>query len=398
MATPTETTLPAEIMDVVIDQLCTEIETLGVCATVCSQWMIRSRYHIFSTVHLWPQRARRFFELAHSQLCTFTKYVSRVELDDARFETHDQNDQNEFLFDCVMSLSSLGQFSHIESLRIRNVDWTLLSLPEQERLRMRLVTFSGLRTLEFDDVMFHDLREVVRIVALFPTLSHVVANVQFSKYIEHAVTSATTLALPDCLEVLRLESDESIPVFLSTVFQQSSNLTSLILEEVKFWHCQYIGDALRGLGSSLRHFELGFSREGREWITADDLAKLDFTHQTKLQTLRLNGITPSNYIPLPTLEIDIPSLISRIPSSKCMRNITLCFIVDSTGALELFNWSSLQRAIRGMERCKLNVDVETPPIFVEEDALILTTAVKGFVGSKLGFLKGRKRLSVRVNG
>ncbi len=260
--------LPLEIMDVIIDQLHSDPRMLGVCGMVCSDWLIRSRYHIFSTVQLWPWRVRRFFELSHSKKCTFTNYVSCIEVDDAQAKGGTQQINNdELMFHKIMSSSSLSRFSHIESLRIRNVDWTLLPLSDQDHIRKRLATFTKLRSLEFDDVMFHDLREITRITILFPSLGQLVANVQFCKYMEYTISSAATLSLPNYLQVLRLGTDDAIPVLLSSTLK-GSGLSTLILDNVKFWHLQYIGGALLDLGCSLRHLKIHFSRTEGQWITS----------------------------------------------------------------------------------------------------------------------------------
>lgn len=266
--TDTGPILPVEIMDVVIDQLRFDLKMLGVCGMVCSEWLIRSRHHIFSTVQLWPWRVRRFLELARSPQCTFTRYVNCIEVDDAKAKGGGQaGEEDDFLFHKFISSAPISRFSHIESLRIRSVDWTLLPPSEQDRLRERLATFTNLRSLAFDDVMFHDLREIARITALFSSLCCLVANVQFSKYMEYTIASATTLALPTSLEVLRLCTDDAIPVLLSSSFKES-RLSSLILDNVKFWHLQYVGNALRGLSGSLRHLEINFSKGGVQWINS----------------------------------------------------------------------------------------------------------------------------------
>src|SRR5271156_324873 len=88
------TGLPGEITDAIIDHLQSDLRALGICGRVCSEWLIRSRYHIFSTVQLWPwrrARVRRFFELAKSRSCTFTHLIHRIELDDSRAKEKTQD-------------------------------------------------------------------------------------------------------------------------------------------------------------------------------------------------------------------------------------------------------------------------------------------------------------------
>ncbi|KAF9450051.1 hypothetical protein P691DRAFT_774206 [Macrolepiota fuliginosa MF-IS2] len=391
--------LPAEIMDVVIDQLHLDLKMLGVCGTVCSEWLIRSRYHIFSTVQLWPWRVRRFFELSRSRQCTFTSYVNCIEVNDAQAKLSGQQNDDDILFHQVMSSSSLSRFSHIQSLRIQNVDWTLFSPANRDHLRERLATFTKLESLKFDDVMFHDLREVARITALFPSLRYLVANIQFSKYMEYTITSATTLALPTCLEALRLGTDDAIPSFLSTTFK-GSKLSSLVLDGVKFWHLQYVGGVLRSLGDSLRHLQINFSRNDGQWVNSSDLAHLNLKHQKKLQSLHLGGITLVSQSPC-ALETHIPSLLRGIPSTSNMKNLELDLIVDSEHALRFFGWSKLEHALVKIPRCRLSVNVVPSSVLAEvggEEIRHFCEAADRFLEGELKSLRKNDRLSVWIHG
>jgi hypothetical protein len=184
--------LPWEITDSIIDQLHSDLGVLGICSTVCSEWLTRSRYHLFSTVQLWPWRARRFFELAKSQSCTFTHHIQRIEFDDSRVKKwtqdvrppHQRNDEK-VLFNEAMAQSHI-LCSQVKSMQVKNINWTTLSPMKQEKLRGQLAKFSRLDRLEFQGVIFHDLREVIRIVSS-PQLS---AHISFLKYLEYTITSA----------------------------------------------------------------------------------------------------------------------------------------------------------------------------------------------------------------
>ncbi|KXN86074.1 hypothetical protein AN958_10550 [Leucoagaricus sp. SymC.cos] len=386
-----EPLLPAEIMDDVIDQLHFDLKMLGVCGMVCSDWLIRSRYHIFSTVHLWPSRVRRFFELSHAQECTFTKYVNCIEVDDARApENQQQHDRNDFVFHKIISSSLFSRFSHIKALRIRNVDWTLLPPFEQDRLRDHLASFRELRSLEFDDVMFHDLREIARITALFP-LQHLVTNVQFSKYMEYTIASAAILTLPHTLETLRVGTDDAIPALLSTQLK-ALRLNTLICGDVKFWHLQYIGDALQNLGDHLRHLRLGFSDREGQWFNNSDIAHLDMSHQKKLQSLHIDGIRlSSRHGTTCGLELGVSAIISTIPSTNSLKNLTIRVTPDSDLALRSFNWHALERSITHRSRCIVNLEVDST------NALTLNESeVMMYLSGELMKLWKGERLKLRV--
>lgn len=271
--------LPLEITDAVIDHLHSDIQALGVCSTVCSEWLIRSRHHIFSTVQLWPWRVRRFFELASSDTCTFKNHVRHIELDDCKArddssqrpqvspthrleENHARSQSDDELFIDAMSKSDLPCLADVRSIQVRNVNWTSLTPQDQATLRHHLAKFTKLERLEFHDVVFHDLREVVRIVHLFPALRHLTANLTFMKYLEHNIDSASKLKMPNQLRSLELGTDDGIPVVLTCVESghNTPHVFGLKLQSIKAHHLQYIRMVLRHSGKQLKKLSLAFER------------------------------------------------------------------------------------------------------------------------------------------
>lgn len=262
--------LPWEITDGIIDHLHSDLRTLGICSSVCSEWLIRSRYHTFSTVQLWPWRVHRFFKLAKSRSCTFTHYIHRIELDDLRAKERAQdirpalqeNDER-VPFNEAMAQSHILCFSQVKSMQVKNVDWTALSPIQQETLRGRLAKFSKLNRLEFQGVTFHDLREVIRVASSFPSLRQLSAYISFLKYPEYTIASALTLPLPPNVQTIELGTDDGIPVILSCLAGRGEepHVLALKLQNIKCSHLQYISTTLKRSEPNLRHFSLGFARE-----------------------------------------------------------------------------------------------------------------------------------------
>jgi len=208
----------------------TTSEHWGFVGIICSEWLICSRYHIFSTVQLWPWRVRLFFDLATSKECTFANHINRIEVDDRRERMREQSSRRlsikdrpeltrgeEVLFSDTMSQTDIPCLAQVRSLQVRNVDWTGLSLAQQVVLRGQLAKFSKLDRLEFQGVVFHDLREVVQIVNSLPSLYHLTANITFMKYLEHTMSAAKTISLSTSLRSIDLGTEDGIPVVLSYV-------------------------------------------------------------------------------------------------------------------------------------------------------------------------------------
>ncbi|EKM78902.1 hypothetical protein AGABI1DRAFT_107349 [Agaricus bisporus var. burnettii JB137-S8] len=385
--------LPVEILEAIMDQLHTDLRMLGICGLVCLEWLIRSRYHIFSAVQLSPWRARHFFELCRTKHCTFVNCVNCIEVDGAlATEEICQSDDLELPFHNILSMSS-SFLAHIESLRIRNVNWTLLPPSDQDQLRQRLASFSRLRTLEFDNVTFQDLREVVRITSCLPPLSHITVNIEFSKYVEHAISSATALTLPSNLKVLRLGSDEAIPVLLNTTFKDS-RINRLILDGVKLWHIEYIGCGLQSLRTVLRHLQINFSRGEDHSVGISDLARLDFTHHTNLRSLHFGGIV-LNHQTISGLERGLSRL--KIQPMRCqMKEVNLGLAVESESLIRQIGWCSLKRALVAKIQCRLNLDIS---IYLSSagSELVTDEVVENLIQTELKGLRNNGGIGIRVN-
>jgi D-ribose pyranose/furanose isomerase RbsD len=162
----------------------------------------------------------------------------------------------------ALSFSHLSCLSQVEAIQIRSVDWTSLNPTEQTKLRRRFAQFKMLKHLEFDDVTFHDLREVVHIINSFPLLKHISANVCFMKYTEHAVAGASRLPIPRTVETLELGTDDGIPVVLTSLLAQSADphVTRLNLRNLKAQHLPYLSSVVRRVGSHVCHLLLGMER------------------------------------------------------------------------------------------------------------------------------------------
>ncbi|KAI0758776.1 hypothetical protein C8Q74DRAFT_1372698 [Fomes fomentarius] len=74
-------TFPAEIKDLIIDQLHGDVETLRQCALTCSGWLRRSRYNLYFSVRV--RRREQLFSLcsAITQYIHLRPFVRSVNLD-----------------------------------------------------------------------------------------------------------------------------------------------------------------------------------------------------------------------------------------------------------------------------------------------------------------------------
>ncbi|KAF9484855.1 hypothetical protein BDN70DRAFT_872122 [Pholiota conissans] len=361
--------LPWELTDLIIDHLRHDIRALGVCGAVCSEWLIRSRYHMFSTVQLWPWRMQHFVSLATDENCTFTNFITRIEMDDAkiqgtqkiyggqfRVETKPEGrgqqenvgENSNIMFNDAMSHSGLKCLSQVNAIQIRNVDWTSLSPVQQASLRSHFSKFSQLRRLEFHDVIFHDVREVARITrSLGASLHHLTANISFLKYLEHnlALTTSCTIASSE-LRSMEIGTDDGIPILLNCLANSGGShhnkIQELKLRNVENKHLQYIKSALKN--KKLQRLVVDFKHEKVSLISEEDL---DFSSLHELRALAISGLQLSSSSIHALIERSLPKILGRI-EAPFFTTLEIGFCINalfSTEVVGCVDWTHLQRVL-----------------------------------------------------
>ena len=376
---PPSSHLPVEIIELIIDHI-TSARVLGNCSLVCTDWLPRSRHHLFKTVHLWSWRVCGFLDLVNTRGCTFSEQIERIEVDDARRRrlrktrsrspspstkariTEPENLPLSFM-DMISLLCSVAPNVSIHTLSIHNVDWTSLSLQQRTRLRHDLASsFHGIHSLELCDATFHDTREVTRILEVFPQLKHLTADVKFTKYAAHLRLSS---GLGAALKSLDVGTDDAIQVFLA-----SAKVEALTLRNIKLDDFKYIHPFMKKEGAKLKdvHFELdakNFPTDKPPPSDEDVLGGLNFSKSGQLRTLSIQGLTltSSSKIPL-IIERNLLQILSSIESS-CLDVIALGFHLENGSpyaSIEL-DWKRIQHVLLGLHffglrRVYFSVDVE----------------------------------------
>jgi hypothetical protein len=249
--------------------------------------------------------------------------------------------REEVLFSDTTSQTDIPCLAQVRSIQVRNVDWTGLSLAQQVVLRGQLAKFSKLDRLEFQGVVFHDLREGVQIVNSLPSLYHLTANITFMKYLEHTMSAAKTISLSTSLRSIDLGTEEGIPVVLSYVASRDGpqHVVGLKLENIKSSHLQHIRNALRKLGRNLQRLSLAFEKG----VDHEVVEALDLSHLSDLRVLRLDGLNISK---TDTEEV-LPEFLKRI-ESPFLESIGIKFLLRGESDVECIDWRHLERVLLGL--------------------------------------------------
>jgi hypothetical protein len=298
-------------------------------------------------------------------------------------------------------------------MQVKNVNWTALSPMEQEKLRGCLARFSRLNRLEFKGVIFHDLREVIRIVSSFPSLRQLSVHISFMKYLEYTIASTRTLRLPSNVQTIELGTDDGIPVVLSCLGgnKEKSHILTLKLQNIKRSHLQYVSTTLER-SDNLQHVSLGFAPEtlqtrglGKFSLVSREvkfrLKKLsildDFVNLSRLsqlQTLCIEGLRIQGEKSLSVMEETLVSILQRIESS-CLESINLGFLLeDANTALVSFRWKSLERIL--LVHHFFGLKFVRVVIVLEDSSTVKQESVGWWIRRAMSDLNSREILAVRV--
>ncbi|KAG5646141.1 hypothetical protein DXG03_004380 [Asterophora parasitica] len=307
--------LPGEVVDSVIDCFSSDMKALGICSLVCSEWLHRSRFHLFSTVHLSSWRIRTFSELIRSPACTIAPYVSQIEISgSSRASKGPQCDSVTTVCDALSLIAShQPSFSlRVTSIQLRNFDWTTFDFPDQTTIARNLTRLTSTTRLELHRVVFQDMRSLIRLLDSIPSILHASAtNIMFTTYMDHLVSPA----LPKSLTSLELGPGDEVPAFLRSLAACSGSdavpgIRSLTLYGLRDEDIGYLSPALRTLRHSLQHLRVVFW-EGRTCTAQRACA------QVQAEEDLTRGIVLSSLSCLRTVSLEIEDQSRLIDTHTC---------------------------------------------------------------------------------
>ncbi|KAJ7158409.1 hypothetical protein C8R46DRAFT_1109117, partial [Mycena filopes] len=215
--------LPTEILERIMDAL-PDRKSVARCGLVSSEWTPRSRYLLFSTVHLGRSDFPAFLALLGSRTCTFASFVCTLCIDAG---------DKVASFHALVTSAVFGRLARVRSLQLSNIDWTALSFSEQRVIESNLtLRFPELTKLALLRASFHDLKSTLRLASGFPHLKHLrLVELRFSKYLEYNIASAKTPAIPVGWESVEIDSGDARAAFLECISAQVTGIRAL-----KFMH------------------------------------------------------------------------------------------------------------------------------------------------------------------
>ncbi|KAG6828472.1 hypothetical protein H0H92_007838 [Tricholoma furcatifolium] len=325
----TNSSLPDELIDLIIDLLANNEDDLQTCSLVCRSWLTRSRYYLFSDIVLNGKNSGYILDLP--QPSAFAVNARRLLL----------TEQHHFP-------SSLRHFASVTNLYIHNSTLVGVMTPS--------IPLSQIISLELNTVIFEAFADIIRILCALPCLE------MFTQYMclwtsERGIIPAG-LQLPERLHTLNYVSMNSDLFFgwfgtLNTLPPISTARIYGVAES----NMRSVGTAIKRLGSSIQHLTLDLWDHGHAGLSVS-LSRSLLQLTIKLSTdLLIDSIDLSHNPSLLsfTLLNAWPKLLRELlhthaPCSS-LQHVSLSIYEGKANMpnLDLLDWSQLDRLASGPE-------------------------------------------------
>ncbi|KAI0945649.1 hypothetical protein AcW1_001821 [Taiwanofungus camphoratus] len=317
--------VPAELCDMIIDNLCDDHCALIACSLACRAWVPRTRRYLFETVELRGNadsiQLKRLLD-ASSAASTGISLLFRVLIIDnegpdllARFEqslgVRRATSQTDWL-DCWVP-QLLPMLVNIESLTLGTIVWTSNSGGLREETKRCILTFSPrIKALCLKSLTFWRSGDMMQLFCAYPRLASL--KIDFIDILDKR-THGLLHARPD--------RDATIQLRELTSYTRDTSIVSACLQRGPFdlhlrklqWElrcnsrsneCLALEGLLRRAGSSLKHLQVRLNDK-------DD--QLDLSRNTQLASIDIIfWITQHKF----------PVFLSQI-NSTCLKEITFRF-------------------------------------------------------------------------
>jgi hypothetical protein len=148
--------LPPETIDTIINYLSDDRRSLSACSLTCKQLFARSRYHLFSEIHIKSDNIRAFRELLEATSCNIASLVQRLVIHGWEYNDNNETEHMERLS------SQLPEVKHLHVVGFRAAV-SISMIAAISKLR-------NVREVVLERVRFHTIDSALAMVYAFPLL------------------------------------------------------------------------------------------------------------------------------------------------------------------------------------------------------------------------------------
>lgn len=237
--------IPQELVDVIIDYLHNDNDTLCTCALVCKRWVPSSRIHLTVKV---GYHSADFLQLLDSPGCTFVPFLCRLRISDERvhcFHLHE-----------VLHLVGRLPALHSIFIYLYHYDATWHEAPD---LFSKLTTITD---LSIGGTCFDDPNDLFDLAFSLPSLRSL--HLFGSYHLREDQVLSTRVPIPKPLCNLHLSTNNYTPVLRWLISNdQMPSLHTFRMDGLSWHELASVGLVLGMLGDALQHLELDFWKDER---------------------------------------------------------------------------------------------------------------------------------------
>jgi hypothetical protein len=230
--------LPAELVELVTDNLASDKHSLATCAQLSRVWLPRSRYHLFSTaVANGSSQVASFLQIIESPLCTLKPYINTLIID---------NHERYLTPASPATWSALYLLANLQSLTIRH----LLLEESPTRGVFRQIKRLTIDSTYFCKFLFFDF------LSRFPSLTHLTLQHLCSF---HLSTPEKYACLPSTLHQFSSSFDYDTVQVLNKLRRQKKIRSRPRITDMTFTAWRYTeitGEFLNSFGASLKSLRI----------------------------------------------------------------------------------------------------------------------------------------------
>lgn len=258
------TRIAPEIVDVIIDYLHGDKQSLSACCLVCKAWLPTGRYHLRSRLSLHKSNAASFFQLIDAPKSTLGHHIRHLSIQQDNSALRNlscDDDSDSYYGDSEKGCSEfrlddvLPRMSGLPSISSLCLSWVMNGLGPAATSAL-LHGFPNLTELEFRSCAFPSLSEFAAMISAHQNLQRLaLSDVEWFDL----SPPSNKQSLPPLLHILELYITRSSE-FLSWLLAHRGSLKlDTVMLGSAFWDYEdavAIGALLRSLGPTLRHLSL----------------------------------------------------------------------------------------------------------------------------------------------
>ncbi|TFK41522.1 hypothetical protein BDQ12DRAFT_388273 [Crucibulum laeve] len=348
--------LPIEVIEVIVDHLHPDNNTLRSCTLTCKTWIPAARFHLLSYARLHQKNISVFLRLldaSHSRIAASITHLSLAAL---------PSKPNDWMNN---SITVAGKhLVHVKTLTLAGIKWSQLDSRATDSL---LRDFRRVDCINLIDTTFRTFSQLVEFLCAFPLLR--IITIDKSHWETIGAIPSQNARLSRSLDILMITPPSELLMGWLSAQSAAQMVSKISLDEVVDSRVKGAADLLKKAGSQLTDLRIRFGDAQMSNITNAGISQMDLSSNKRLSKLILSIPLTNALNPFARQGYNlawIPRFLSSVSSSASSHLKVIrfsLFLVDSDDLTLDFPWREVDRvlelpAFKSLE--KLQFALDTP--------------------------------------